>query len=205
MKHAQRFVLRLLRWPGLPLPCGLGLVLGLALPTTSADSAFVPDAEPPSPSSITPGKAWQEADTALPPWPKDADLVEFVPDGPDSALRYYIDTRNLQVGADGAVRFTLVAEGQSGARNLSVEGIRCTPKGAYKTYAYGSSSSGRFDPIPGTDWRTIGDNGTERWRFDLWRFHFCIPQGFKPRPKTDMIRSLKGPISPRQNMGFQSD
>lgn len=201
MKQTQRFSLRLLPRPARLLP--IGLLLGLS--GAWADNAFVPDAEPPAPSSITPGQAWQEADSTLPPWPKDADLVELVPDGPDSALRYYIDTRNLQVGTDGAVRFTLVAEGQSGARNLSVEGIRCTPKGVYKTYAYGSSSTGRFDPVPGTDWQAIGGEGAERWRYDLWRFHFCVPQGFKPRPKTDMIRSLKGPISPRQNMGFQSD
>jgi hypothetical protein len=189
MKPAQRLLL---------LP-----TLWLAMAASFADDAFVPDAEPPAPSSFTPGKSWKEADIPLPPWPNDTDLVELVPDGPASSLRYFIDTRNLRVGPDGVVRFTLVGEAQSGARNLSVEGLRCTPKGAYKTYAYGSS--GRFDRVDGADWQKISGEGTERWREDLWRFHFCVPLAFKPRPETDMIRSLEGHISPRQNMGFQSD
>jgi hypothetical protein len=188
MKHIQR------------LPLLLILCLGMSAP--SARNAFVTDAEPAPPSSIEPGKPWAEMDAALPPWPKDADLIELVPDGPPSTFRYFIDRRNLRIGADGVVRYTLVAESSNGARNLSVEGIRCTPKGSHKVYAYGVS--GRFDRVEG-DWRSISGQAGERYLQDLWRFHICVPQGFKPRPESDMIRSLTGRISPRQNMGFQSD
>ncbi|WP_300970913.1 CNP1-like family protein [Thiocapsa sp.] len=191
MKYLQR----------LSLPILIGL--GLAMPVSAAENAFVTDAEPPVPSSVRPGTPWQESSTALPPWPQDADLVELVPDGPDAGLRYFIDTRNLQIGADDVVRFTLVAEGSNGTRNLSVEGIRCTPRGAYKTYAYGAGE--RFVPIASDEWLNISADAGERWRHDLWRFHFCIPQAFAPRPKIDMVRSLEGRISPRQNMGFLPD
>ena len=173
------------------------------MPVSAAENAFVTDAEPPVPSSVQSGTPWQEADAPLPPWPKDADLVELVPDGPDSALRYFIDTANLRIGSDDVVRYTLVAEGSNGTRNLSVEGIRCTPKGAYKTYAYGAGE--KFVPIASEEWLEIPTDRGERWRHDLWRFHFCIPQAFAPRPKIDMVRSLKGRISPRQNMGFLPD
>lgn len=184
--------------------CWLILVgLGLAMPVSGAEDAFVTDAEPPVPSSVRPGTPWQESNTALPPWPQDADLVELVPDGPDAGLRYFIDTRNLQVGSDDVVRFTLVAEGSSGTRNLSVEGIRCTPRGTYKTYAYGAGEG--FVPTASDEWLPMPAHGAERWRHDLWRFHFCIPQAFAPRPKIDMVRSLKGRIAPRQNMGFLPD
>jgi hypothetical protein len=187
----------------LPERFPLIILLLLAVPASAAENAFVTDAEPPVPSSVRTGKPWQEADTALPPWPQDADLVELIPDGPDVALRYFIDTGNLQVGSDDVVRYTLVAEGRSGTRNLSVEGIRCTPKGAYKTYAYGAGE--RFVPIASEEWLPIPADDGERWRHDLWRFHFCIPQAFAPRPKIDMVRSLEGRISPRQNTGFLPD
>lgn len=173
------------------------------MPLSAARNAFVTDAEPPVPSSVQAGTPWKEADSTLPPWPQDADLVELVPDGPDSALRYFIDTANLRIGSDAVVRYTVVAEGRSGTRNLSVEGIRCTPRGAYKTYAYGAGE--RFVPIESDEWLEISADVGERWRQDLWRFHFCIPQAFAPRPRIDMVRSLEGRISPRQNMGFLPD
>jgi hypothetical protein len=179
------------------------LLVPLAAPASAAENAFVNDAEPPVPSSVRPGTPWQESETRLPPWPKDADLAELVPDGPDSGMRYFIDVANLTVGSDDVVRYTLVAEGRNGVRNLSVEGIRCTPRGAYKTYAYGTGE--RFAPVEAEEWLTIPADGGERWRHDLWRFHFCIPHGFAPRPKVDMVRSLEGRIAPRQNMGFLPD
>ncbi|MBK1645791.1 hypothetical protein CKO25_14240 [Thiocapsa imhoffii] len=187
---------RISSWPWL-------LLLALALPAAQAENLFVPDASPPVPSSVTEGTPWQEGSSTLPPWPQDEDLIEFVPDGPRSDLRYFIDERSLQVGTDQAVRFTLVAQGPSGARNLSFEGIRCTPQGSYRTYAYGVD--GRFEPVASGDWQRIGHRAPERWRHDLWRFHFCVPQGFTPRPRQDMLRSLQGRINPRQNMGFQAD
>jgi hypothetical protein len=164
---------------------------------------FVLDAEPPAPSNITTGPTWKESDVALPSWPQDQDLVELEVDGPDQAFRYFLDSRTLQVGADDVIRFTLVAEGRGGTRNLSVEGIRCTPKGAYKTFAYGAS--GRFEPAGETEWLSIVGDNSERWRHDLWRFHLCVPHGFEPRPKRDMLRSITGRIAPRQNMGFQAE
>ena len=166
--------------------------------------AFVPDQEAPVPSSVTPGAPWSETATTLPPWPRDADLAEFVPDGPATGLRYFIDTANLRVGADQVVRFTLVAESRGGARNVSHEGLRCTPRGAYRIYAYGLD--GRFAPATGPDdWQPLSGEARDAWRQSLWAFHFCIPRVFAPRPAKDMIRSLRGHLPERQNWGFQTD
>jgi len=179
------------------------LLLGLGSTALLADNAFVTDPEPDVPASVRPGTPWQEASVELPAWPKDDDLVELVVDGPPSPFRYFVDARSLRVGPDGAVRYTLVAEGRNGARNVSVEGIRCTPKGRYKIFAYGSGN--RLDRLEGSDWQPISSDPGARYRQDLWRHHFCIPRGFKPRPESDMIRSLQGRIPPGQNMGFQAD
>lgn len=167
-----------------------------------AESRFVLDPEPPGPTDIDPGKPWQEERTPLPPWPKDADLIEFELDGTADGFRYFIDGGHLDIGKDQVVRYTLVAKGRGGARNLSREGIRCTPKGRYKILAYGSD--GVFSRVDGT-WQTLDSPDAAPYRQDLWRYHFCVPRGFRPRPKKDMIRSLKGRISPSQNSGFLTD
>ncbi|WP_295401499.1 CNP1-like family protein [uncultured Thiocystis sp.] len=182
-----------------PTVAPICLLLILATPTSAGENNFALDPEPPGPAYLEPGKAWREATTPLPPWPQDADLIEFEPDGPSSAFRYFIDGRHLGVGADQVVRYTLVAESRNGGRNLSYEGIRCTPNGQYKVFAYGSG--GQFSPLEGADWQPIA----ERYRHELWGFHFCVPRGFKPRIKKDMIRSLTGHTASRELSGFQAD
>ncbi|MBK1719276.1 CNP1-like family protein [Thiocystis violacea] len=167
------------------------------------ESPFIHEPEPLTPSSVRPGAPWSEAPTRLPPLPGDADLIEFKLDGPADAFRYFIDGKHLEIGPDRVVRYTLVAESGSGARNITHEGIRCTPKGRYRVFAY--ETGGRFTQFEGNDWLTIATDGTEGYRLDLWRHHFCVPREFMPRPRKDMIRSLKGHISPRQNTGFQAD
>ncbi len=182
---------------------GLLVLLGLRISAPAAESNFQLDAEPPLPSTFEPGTPWQEGASTLPPWPNDADLIELSLDGPPSSFRYFIDRRNLRIGADGVVRYTLVAQGPSGTRNLSVEGLRCTPRGAHKTYALGIG--GRFEPIQEPLWGSIVDGTGERVHQELWRYHFCIPRAFQPRPVPDMVRSLTGHRSSQQDIGFQAD
>lgn len=179
------------------------LLLILAASTSAGENNFVLDPEPPGPAYLETGKAWKETMTPLPPWPQDADLIEFELDGPSAGFRYFIDGKHLGVGADQVVRYTLVAESRNGGRNLSYEGIRCTPNGQYKVFAYGSG--GQFSPLDGADWQPIDEGATERSRRELWGFHFCVPRGFKPRLKKDMIRSLTGHSASRELTGFQAD
>ena len=60
------------------------------------DDAFVPDPEPGGKRNIEEPREWTEGRVDLPPWPKDADLVEFRPDLPGTPFRFYIDGRNLR-------------------------------------------------------------------------------------------------------------
>ncbi len=114
---------------------------------------FIDEAGAPMPSSVEDkDRRWKEGATNLPPWPNDRDLVEFSVDDPEPRLRYYIDGKHLSIGADGAVRYTLIVESRSGVRNLSFEGLRCTPSGVFKVYAYGNNS--RFEAVDG-DWISI--------------------------------------------------
>lgn len=166
------------------------------------DTPFVPDAAPDAPKSVTPGRKWQEAAVTLPAWPRDEDLVEVKVDGPEQPLTHYIDTRSLKTGADGVVRYTLVSKSATGARNVSFEGLRCTPKGRWKTYAYGID--GRFEPAADTDaWWEIRGGTSDRLHFDLWRHYLCIPRAFAPRPEREQVHLLRsGRVPGSDNAGF---
>jgi hypothetical protein len=180
----------------------LCVLLNLAGANAQADTPFVNDAEMPAPSSVRDGKQWQEEAVSMPAWPRDADLVEIKIDGPTDDLRHAIDIRNLATGNDGVVRYTLVTESRSGARNVSFEGLRCTPKGRFKRYAYGSDS--RFLPTRDTEqWQAIDERSRDRFRYELWRHYLCVPRLFKPRDRKDQVRMLKsGRVPHVENAGF---
>jgi hypothetical protein len=166
------------------------------------DRPFIDEPEPPASSRIEEAAPWQEGKTTLPPWPANSDLVEFHVDGGPTPFRYFIDASHLAVGADGVVRYTLVVESGSGARNVSYEGMRCTARGSYKIYAYGAGS--RFKPVE-QDWQPIPVHSNDRYHLALHRVILCVPLKFEPRPKKDMIRAMQGHLPRRTNAGFLSD
>jgi hypothetical protein len=168
------------------------------------DDSFVPDPEPVRPRDIQEAEEWKEGRVDLPPWPKEEDLVEFRPDLPEGLFRFYLDGRNLSRDAkDRVVRYTLVAQSASGARNVSFEGIRCTLRGAYRVYAYGTGS--RFSPIGPSDWLPIPETGSEAFRHDLWRNRFCVPRETRPRTLKEIQDALRNRGTSQQTTGFQAD
>jgi len=163
---------------------------------------FIDEPDAPTPRSVQDrDTSWQEGSTTLPPWPKDGDLVEFQVDDPSSRFRQYIDSRNIKVGADGAVRYTLVVESRSGTRNVSYEGLRCTPKGTFKIYAYGVG--GRFEKTE-SEWQTIHGRSHDTIHRDLHKQILCVPREFKPRPKEGMIRFMRTATAHETNTGFET-
>jgi len=138
----------------------------------------------------------------LPPWPNDSDLVEFSVDDPSSQFRQYIDGKNIRVGSDGAIRYTLVMESRSGARNVSFEGLRCTPHGAIKIYAYGIG--GHFEKIQ-SEWETLHGRHHDKIHRDLHELILCVPRKFEPRSKKEMIHALRTRIPRDAGTGFVTD
>ena len=111
---------------------------------------------------------WKEADAALPPYPKDADLIEFqVSSG--ATFRFFIDAASLSVADDGVVRYTLVARSPSGIANVSFEGIRCASK-SYKVFARGTG--GRWSRREGA-WQVIEARTIQRWHNVLYFEYLC--------------------------------
>ena len=183
----------------------LPLLLALLLwgPPAPAENSFVMDPEPVRPRDLADGPVpGIEATVPLPPWPRDADLIAFVPDGPRTPLHFAIDGKNLSLHSrDSEVHYTLVITAASGTRNLSFEGLRCTLRGAYKTFAYGSD--GRFMPAPEAEWQPITATGSDAYREDL-RQRFCVSRETHARPLKDMLRALRGHVSTIESTGFQA-
>jgi hypothetical protein len=168
---------------------------------TASESPFVFGPEEIVPKSIRPGDPWEEGRVTLPAWPNDQDLIPIPLDQPDARFTYSIDRNSLQTGENGVVRYTLVAENPSGTRNTSFEGIRCTPRGAFKRYAYGQDR--RFIATEGADWQPINVTGTDPARQQLWRHYLCVPRLFEPRPKKQQLRMLRsGRVPSVESSGF---
>jgi hypothetical protein len=181
------------------------LLVFLSGPVLAAkwDRPFIDEPDAPTPSSVQDrDTSWKEGSTTLPPWPKDGDLVEFQVDDPSSRFRQYIDGRSIAVGSDGAVRYTLVVESRSGVRNVSFEGLRCTPKGMFKTYAYGNN--GRFEKTE-SEWQTLHGRSHDKIHRDLHHHILCVPLKFEPRPKKDMIRAMRTRDHHETNAGFTAE
>jgi hypothetical protein len=180
----------------------LGVLGGvLAAPVALAqESPFVFGPEEIVPKSVKPGEKWKEGDVQLPAWPRDNNLVEVQIDQPDDRFTYLIDQASLETGDDGVVRYTLIAETSSGARNISFEGIRCTPRGAFRTYAFGHGGSFQITEVA-ADWQPVLEGGAVRR--ELWRHYLCVPRLFEARPRRDQLRMLRSGRTPEiENRGF---
>lgn len=172
-------------------------------PAVAEENLFIHGPKDTNPNIHEP-EAWKEqARAKLPPWPKDSDLVEFHTSDRSTPFRYFIDTKSLSVDAQQIVRYTVVVESGSGGRNVAYEGIRCTPKGEHRIYAYGSA--GKFELVPDSPWRPVPDPAVPPYARDLEAFFLCVPLKFEPRPVKEMPRILSGHGTPRDHSGFLPD
>jgi hypothetical protein len=178
----------------------LGIYLGCQ--SAQAERPFIDSPEPITPKSVQPGRQWTESEFRLPAWPQERNLVEIDTNAPDSRFTHFLDVNSLVTGNDGVVRYTVVAESASGSRNVTFEGLRCTPRGQYKVYAYGTD--GRFLPTTVAEqWQPIDPRGIDAYRAELWRHYLCVPRLLKPRPKKDQVRMLRsGRVPAVENQGF---
>lgn len=100
---------------------------------------------------------WRESDVPTPPAVRTEGLVPV--DVAGSALRWGVDPASISVGADGIVRYVVVATSDSGAVNAFYEGLRCSHAEVkvYARYATGSgwnpARDAQWRPVYGTSWR----------------------------------------------------
>ncbi|MDR3379164.1 CNP1-like family protein [Cupriavidus basilensis] len=119
--------------PSLPVACLLAATLCLGLagcaskpkpqPTDEVEDYTPPKKEWSILDPFAP-KEFREVEVALPAPPQEADLIPFEV-SPAGNFTFAVDGKSVIVGADGAVRYTVVITGASGMRNVSFEAVRC--------------------------------------------------------------------------------
>lgn len=115
-------------------------------------------------------KPWQEIAVQLPPAPQPENLAPFYVSA-TATQSFAIDTKSLTVGEDGVIRYTLVATSDSGAKNVSYEGIRCATY-ERKLYAFGRTD-GTWSRSRKDQWEKIVSNAINRQHAALARDFFC--------------------------------
>jgi hypothetical protein len=112
---------------------------------------------------------WQESDYALPPYPKDENLVEFSVDAAPNS-KAYIDKTAIGVGTkDNVIRYVLVVKTNGGAVNVSYEGVRCDTN-EYRIYALGTQEKTWSEPRV-SEWRPFKIHN--RQQKSLANYYFC--------------------------------
>jgi hypothetical protein len=135
---------------------------------------------------------WEEGKVQLPDYPEDADLIEFAGPAAFKQYQYFIDGKNLIVGEDGVVRYSIIIRSRQGTDNVMHEGLRCT-SGEYKNYAYGSvSKTGKkvFIARKKPQWKPVKSQGATGYSSGLKQHYFCSHEGF-PLTRQEIIQNLK--------------
>ena len=111
-----------------------------------------------------------ESPVVLPAPAQKSNLLSFYV-SPTTTLDFAVDAKSVSVTEEGTVRFVLVVTSQSGASNISYEGIRCST-GEKKLYAVGQTN-GSWTAARRDVWETIIDRGINRQHAALAKDYFC--------------------------------
>lgn len=171
--------------PFIQLLASLALLPYIAL-AEDKPRAFIDEHDPSYRPDVTDPEDWKEGKVEIPPYPKNTDLVEFQVDKPSSSFHYYIDSKSLSIGEDGVIRYSLVIESKTGAKNISFEGMRCDEH-EYNVYAYGSQ--GKFREVRNPKWISFEHDRYNLHRRDLYELYVCdLSQQSSYSPKEILYR-----------------
>ena len=142
-------------------------------------------------------KPWQEITVQMPPAPQQTDLASFYVSA-TTTQSFAVDTKSLSVGQDGVIRYTLIAISDTGAKNVSYEGIRCATY-ERKLYAFGRPD-GSWSRSRRDQWERIASHATNRQHAALAKDFFCTEK-LVAGSVQDMVRRLRQgqPLTPEGN------
>jgi len=136
-------------------------------------------------------EAWKEDEVVIPPYPKQDDLIPVDLDRAEMPFDFYIDAKNLRVSPNsGVIRYTVLIESNSGAKNVLFEGIRCDSR-EFRTYAYGTYD-GKLVKAQTSNWDSIRDSGFMIHRYGFYRHYMCSEYR-NPHPVETVLQKIKYP------------
>lgn len=115
---------------------------------------------------------WKEQDAPAPPALRTEGLIPLPVTG--SSLRFGVDPASIAIGADGVVRYVVVAQGE-GVVNGIYEGIRCNT-GEVKVFARHQPGAG-WVASRSVDWLPLHDNRHARYSLVIARNGACVGHG----------------------------
>ena len=119
--------------------------------------------------------AWQEAKTELPATPTEEDLTRVDVPVLDGRYDVFVDRKSVVRGSDGVMRYTVVVQSSSGARNVFHEGLRCLTD-EVRTYAF--ATHGPFQRADGGDWKPLATRGPRSYQEYLANVIMCDRNGY---------------------------
>lgn len=117
-----------------------------------------------------PAEPREESAVVLPAAPKKVDLLRYEVSA-TSSMNFAIDAKSVSVADGDIVRFTSVITSDSGAANVSYEGVRCK-SGERKLYASGRPD-GSWNAFPEPEWRPVSKAGANSYQATLMKDYFC--------------------------------
>lgn len=171
--------------------CAMLVVLAATLGAARAQSAATRADEPDDPAATLS----QESAGPLPATPNRRTLLPFDVSA-IATQSFALAPESLAVGSDGVIRFTVVARSQSGAENISYEGLRCTTLESIR-YASGHAD-GTWSSARNLAWEPIRGGIANRYQAALADGFLCDGHTIAGNAAS-MLRSLKNraPINPR--------
>ena len=115
-------------------------------------------------------KPTAEFDWQLPPATVNENLLPFYV-SKSTRLTFAIDTTSLSVDTDGVIRYTIIGTSESGAKNISYEGIRCATS-EKRLYALGHAD-GTWARARESEWQPIAVKASNLQHAELAQNYFC--------------------------------
>jgi hypothetical protein len=136
---------------------------------------------------------WKEVEAPPPAAVRTDGLIPIeMPSG--ISLRFAVDPASVSVGADGVVRYVVVASSRTGTVNALYEGLRCNTA-EVKVYARYNPDSG-WVPARDAQWQPLHNRPNSRHSLVIARTGACVGQG-PSGSASEIVRALRAPADTR--------
>lgn len=130
---------------------------------------------------------WVETKVALPQYPKTENYLPFQVSA-NTPFSFFVDAKSISIGADGVVRYSLIAKSPDGGLNVSFEGMRCSTK-QFRVYAFGRSDK-TWSEARRSRWEPMRGVAQQLQRSVLFEDFFC-PLGISIATVEEGVQGLR--------------